>query len=119
MLGWRSRAMVRASARKRRVIASMERQLGVDDLDGHPAVERGVGGEENHAHPAAPELALEPVLRPQRRLERGEEIEGGIAHVGNRLRVEWRIYPASRRRPVLIGTSRWTRWPETLDAPRF
>ena len=48
------------------------------------SVERGIGREEYHPHPPAPELALEAVLRPQRRLERGKEIKGGIAHARDR-----------------------------------
>ena len=56
-------------------------ELGMDDLDGDPAIEGGVGGEKNHAHATASQLPLEPVLRPERRLECGEEIDGRIAHV--------------------------------------
>jgi hypothetical protein len=56
----------------------------VNDLDGHPAVERRVGSKKNHAHAAASKLALEPVLGPQSSLQRSEEIEGGIAHIGDR-----------------------------------
>jgi hypothetical protein len=62
----------------------VQRQFGVDDLDGHPPVERGIGGKEDHTHAAAAELPLEPVLRPKRPLECGEEIDGGIAHVRHR-----------------------------------
>ena len=55
-------------------------ELGVHRLDGDSAVERGVGGEEDDAHPAATELALEPVLRFQHGLERVEQIEGRSRH---------------------------------------
>ena len=75
--------MVLASARNRRVI-DVGRELRVDHLDGDSAVERGIRREEDHAHAATPELPLEPVLRPERRLERGEEIDGRIAHVRDR-----------------------------------
>ena len=56
-------------------------ELGVNDLDGYPAVERGIGGEKHHAHAPAAQLPLEPVLGPERRLKCGEEVDGRIAHV--------------------------------------
>ena len=55
-------------------------ELGVHRLDGDAAVERGVGGEKDDAHPPAPQLALEPVLRLQHGLERGEKVEGRSRH---------------------------------------
>ena len=56
-------------------------ELGMNHLDGDPAVERGVGGQKHHAHAAASQLPLEPILRPERRLKCGEEVDGRIAHV--------------------------------------
>ena len=56
-------------------------QLGMDHLDRHPAIERGIGGEKDHAHASAAQLALEPVLGAKGGLECGEEIDGRIAHV--------------------------------------
>ena len=56
-------------------------QFRVDNFDGNPAVQGSVGRLEYHTHAAASELALKPVLRSQRCLQGGEQIEGGIAHV--------------------------------------
>jgi hypothetical protein len=55
----------------------------MNDLDGYPAIEGRVCGKKDHAHASAPKLALEPVLRPERRLKCGEEVGGRIAHVGD------------------------------------
>ena len=55
-------------------------ELGVDDLDGHRAIERGVGRAEDDAHTAAPELALQPVLRRERCLESRERFDRRVAH---------------------------------------
>ena len=65
-------------------------ELGMDRLDGDPAVERGVGGEEDDAHAAATQLPLESILWFQYRLECGEEVEARRRHgptgVGGRTR---------------------------------
>jgi hypothetical protein len=55
-------------------------ELRVHRLDGDAAVERGVGGEEDDAHAAPPQLAFEPVLPSQHGLQRVEEIEGRSRH---------------------------------------
>lgn len=59
----------------------MRGELGVHDLDGYPSIERGVGGKKDHAHAPASQLPFEPVLRPERRLKGGKEVDGRIAHV--------------------------------------
>ena len=65
-------------------------ELGMDRLDGDPAVERGVGCEEDDAHTPATQLPLEPILRFQYRLECGEQVEARRRHdptgVGGRTR---------------------------------
>jgi hypothetical protein len=55
-------------------------ELGVDDLDGHRAIERGVGRAEDDAHTAAAKLALQPVLRRERFLESRERFDRRVAH---------------------------------------
>lgn len=49
--------------------APMHREVGVHDLHGDGAVERGVGGQEHGAHAPAPQFPLEAVLSPQGRLQ--------------------------------------------------
>ena len=55
-------------------------ELGMDDLDRDSAVERGVGREKDDPHASASQLPLEPVLRLERALKCGEEIDGRFAH---------------------------------------
>jgi hypothetical protein len=43
-------------------------QLGRQHLDHYPPVERGLGRDEDPAHAAATELALDPIGRPKRGL---------------------------------------------------
>jgi hypothetical protein len=77
-------------------------ELGVNDLDGHSSIERGVGGKKDHAHAPASQLAFEPVLRPKRRLKCGEEVDGRIAHVRDQW--EWsKEYTRSAARPYHLG----------------
>jgi hypothetical protein len=52
----------------------MYREIGVHHLHRHRAIKRGVTGEEDDAHPAMPQLALEPILRPEGRLEAGGKL---------------------------------------------
>ena len=61
-------------------------QLGVDDLDRYWPVERGVGGPVDNSHPSATQLAIEPVLRTKRGLQRRERIGEGFHHGIRRLR---------------------------------
>ena len=61
-------------------------ELGMDDLDRDPAIERGVGREEDDPHPSPSQLALQPVLRLQRALEGREGIGRRVAHARNRSR---------------------------------
>src|SRR6476661_1909975 len=70
-------------------------ELGVDRLDGDPAVQRGVGREEHDAHAAPSEFTLEPVLRFQHGLERGEQIEGRRRHGPTGVGTEPAIYPGA------------------------
>jgi hypothetical protein len=63
----------------------------VNNFDGNPAIQGYVRGQEHHSHPSPPQLALEPVLRPQRSLQHGEEIQSGIAHVGTEVKWTKRI----------------------------
>ncbi len=58
----------------------MSGELWVDDFHRDSAVEGQVGGLKDHAHTPATKLALKPVLRPERILERAEEVEDGLAH---------------------------------------
>ena len=61
--------------------AAVMGQRGVDDLDRDPAVEGAVGGLEDDAHAAAPQLALELILRPQGTLEAFAQVgPDGITH---------------------------------------
>jgi hypothetical protein len=53
----------------------------MNDLDGHPAIQRGVRGQKNDAHAPTSELALDPVVRSERGLKGGKEVDGCIAHV--------------------------------------
>ena len=53
-------------------------------LHGDAAVQGEIGGLENHPHPAASQLPLEPVLGPERRLQGSEEVERGLAHGASR-----------------------------------
>lgn len=56
---------------------AVNREIGVHHLHRHGPVERGVAREEDHAHAAVPEFALEPVMAAQCRLQAGHEFGGG------------------------------------------
>ena len=45
-------------------------EIGVNDLDRDESLQGQVFGKVDHPHPAPPELAINPVLTPQRRLQR-------------------------------------------------
>ncbi len=45
-------------------------EIGVNDLDRDESLQGQVFGKVDHSHPTPPELALDPVLAPQRRLQR-------------------------------------------------
>ena len=87
-------------------------ELGMHRLDGDPAVERSIGGEEDDPHAPAPQLTLEPVLRFQHGLERGEEIEGRSRHGPTAMKTEPRIYPGGRRGARLRKSASWMRRPQ-------
>ena len=93
-------------------------ELGMDRLDGDPAVERGVGGEEDDAHPPATQLALEPILRFQYRLERGEEIEGRRRHGPTGVGGRNREYTAAAFGAHGSAQPSWMRHPTERVAPR-
>ena len=52
----------------------MHREIGVHHLHRHRAIKRGVAREEDDAHPAMPQLGLEPILGPEGRLEAGGKL---------------------------------------------
>jgi AraC-like DNA-binding protein len=66
------------------------------DFDRHPSIEGGVGREENHSHTPATQLSLQPILRPERCLKSGKEVDGRIAQVRDPWGVTSRIHPACR-----------------------
>jgi hypothetical protein len=45
--------------------AAVHHQLGMNDLHRHPALQRQVGGQEDHPHAPATDFALQPVLPAQ------------------------------------------------------
>jgi hypothetical protein len=57
---------------------------GMRHLHGDPAVQCEIGGLEEHPHPPASKLALEPALGAERRLQGSEEVEPGLARGASR-----------------------------------
>ena len=81
-------------------------ELGMNHLDRDPAVQGGVGGEKDHSHAPATKLPLEPVLRPQRRLKRGEQGRG-LDRVTSETgpRAGWQIYRSGCAVSRLLNTA--------------
>ena len=81
MCGWDSRAAVWASRVKRSPDVLLEGELGRQHLDGDPALEPLVPGAIDHAHPAAPDLALDRVGVAQGLGEaRRQRLVGRVGH---------------------------------------
>jgi hypothetical protein len=80
----------------------MYREIGVHHLHRHRAIKRGVTCEEDDAHPAMPQLGLEPILRPEGRLEAG----GKLVRTGHGILPMNRLGPGYR--PIVasaVGTA--------------
>ena len=55
-------------------------ELGMNDLDRHIPVERGIPGTVHHAHPAAPDLGSQLVLGSERKLQTAGQIGSEFSH---------------------------------------
>jgi hypothetical protein len=85
-------------------------QLGVHDLDGDGAVERGVGRAEHDTHAATAQLPLQPVLRLERCLECRERLDRRMAHARTARRWTVRgIYRVRRHRRMRCRSKRLRR----------
>ena len=62
------------------VHARRRREIRREDLHHHLAIERDIGREEDLRHPATAELALDPIVRAERLLQRG--LERGVHQRG-------------------------------------
>ena len=79
-------------------------ELRVRDLDRYPPIQRAVGGLVHHTHAAPAKLPIQPVVRLERHLQRGEQVHRGIAHWLTRGRVQVGCVRTAER--CVLGGSR-------------